>query len=156
MNWEVVTGISSVIAILISILAWWTSYRAAKDQSKLTLRETELVRLLIAKEQRDHASSLSTEVSARLHNTGKHNWKLRVFNRGPAEAKNVRLEVLSENSFFSESWISNKFPMPRMEAGQSVDILASVVLSSHEKEDIRILWDDSTGKNRSNTITVTI
>ena len=156
MIWNIITALSSFAAVVVSALALWAARKANKDNSHLTMREAELVRLLLIKEQREQSDKEQTEMSARLYSSGKHNWKLRVFNRGPAEARNVRLEVTCDNSYISKKWINEKFPMDRMEAGQSVDLLASVHLGSHLKEDIRLIWDDSSAPDRSNVVTVTI
>ena len=156
MNWEAVSAIAVVLSVAISIIALFIARKANMDNSHLTIREAEYLRLLIAKEQREHQNNERTVVSARLYKSGKSEWKLRVFNRGPAEARNIRIELLEEASFFDPQWVSKKFPMPRMESGQSVDLLAFVHLGSHSKEDLRLIWDDQSGTNRSQTVTVTI
>lgn len=156
MTTDLVANLMAAFALVISAAALAHSVRQGRRQHGLTLRETEYVRLLLAKEHREAKLAETASLSARLYMSGKSDWRLKVFNRGPGMARNVRLAFDTENSLFSESWVEDKFPMEKMEAQQSVEILAFPHLQSRSKEDITLMWDDDSGSERSNIVTVTI
>lgn len=94
-------------------------------------------------------------VFARAFREGK-DWKVKVSNAGPSEAKNVRLVLDDQNHLVSENAVKGKFPMDRMEKGQSVDFWVFVHISSPRKETLMIQWDDSSGANREKRIEITL
>jgi hypothetical protein len=147
----------AILALLLSGIAVWQTNVGQKSQEPLTDREIELIRRQLSKFEQDERASKEANVSAKLYKVSKNNWKLRVFNRGPAEARNVGVELTrAEGSMFSPDWIAEKLPLKTMEKGASVDITAFVHMGSASKEEIRIKWDDPSESNRTKTVEVTI
>ncbi|MDO8884518.1 hypothetical protein, partial [Pseudotabrizicola sp.] len=60
------------------------------------------------------------------------------------------------NILACEDAIQGKFPMDRMEHGQSVDFWANVDKDSPIKESLTIQWDDSSAVERKNTVEITV
>ncbi|MGX9353301.1 hypothetical protein ACS3QZ_19060 [Shimia sp. W99] len=144
-------------ALLLSFVAIWQTRKGQKSQERLTDREVELVRRQLAEFENIERASKEANVSARLYSSSKNNWKLRIFNTGPADACNVDVEiVLSEGSMLSKKWLEAKLPLKVMEKGASVDINAFVHLGSAAKEEILIKWDDPSGKSRVKRVEVTL
>ncbi|UWQ32214.1 hypothetical protein K3555_16880 [Leisingera sp. M527] len=144
------------LAFFISLLAYIETKRANRSQSRLTDREVELVRIQIQTAQNEAKREKTAAVSARLNKVDKSSWKLRVFNTGPAPALNIRLVLDEQNSIIQENSASRKFPMSKLEKGQSVELAAFVHMQSNPKEWLRIRWDDPSGKDRENRIEITI
>ncbi|MEM9394878.1 MAG: hypothetical protein AAGA38_13540 [Pseudomonadota bacterium] len=146
----------SLFALLIAALAFWETRKTNQNQNQLTSREIELVRIQISKAQQDAKHDQTAQVSARLVKKSKNSWCLRVFNLGPAEARNVRLVLSDDNKIIQDETGSGKFPMARMEKGQSVDVLARVFIGVPPKEEIELHWEDASANNRRNKIEITI
>jgi len=151
------SDIIALAALLLSAIAIWQSRSAQASQERLTTREIELVRQQLEHLKRDERLWKTADVSARLYKVGKNDWRLRVFNKGPALAENVMVKILeTEKSLFSEDWIKQKMPMSRMEKGDSVDIHAFVHMQSNLKENLELVWDDPSESNRRKTVEVSI
>lgn len=148
---------SALAALVLSIIAIWQTRSAQKSQEGLTTREIQLVRHQLADYEKAERAEKEANVSARLYKVGKSDWKLRVFNKGPAEARNVDVEVcVPEGSMFSQEWIAQKLPIKVMEKGENVDITAFVHLGSAYKEEIILKWDDHSENGRRKAVEVTI
>ncbi|GLS86482.1 hypothetical protein GCM10010873_14560 [Cypionkella aquatica] len=144
----------SAVALFVSILAIWQTHRQASNSERLTEQEIELVRQQLASNRRSAIEERQAGVSARMFKDGK-GWKVRVFNAGLSEAKNVRLVLDDQNQLVTENAVRGKFPMARMERGQSVDFLSFVHMASPDKETLTIQWDDASGKDRENQVEIT-
>ncbi|MDO6456517.1 hypothetical protein Q4560_06850 [Celeribacter halophilus] len=143
-------------ALTVSGLTFWQTRTALQKQNNLSDREIELIRIQLSKSYDEHAKSKKANVSARMFKIDKTTWRVRIFNSGQAEATNVRLLLDDQNQMVSTGMISGKFPMTKLESGQSVDINAIVHMQTPPKETLRIRWDDESGLNRENTTEITI
>ncbi|WP_298356019.1 hypothetical protein [uncultured Litoreibacter sp.] len=142
----------SLGALGISIAALVYTMISSRDQKELILRETELVRIQLEKEKAVLRESESAMVSARLYEHSKGRWKIRVFNTGPAAAKNVAIVADAEDSFITENELKRKFPVKKLTKGQHVELNAFIHLSSPGKETIRLIWEDRTGASREENV----
>ena len=145
----------ALLAMLASLFALWQTHKIAARSDRLTEQEIELIRQQLASNRQLAIEEKLANVSARMFKDGK-TWRVRVFNAGPSEARNVRLLLTDSNYLVCQNAIHGKFPMERMEKGQSVDFWAIVTQSSPNKESLTIQWDDSSGLNRKNTVEITI
>jgi hypothetical protein len=145
----VTSDIIAVFALVISAWALWDSRRSNRSSLRLSEQEIELVRHQLTSMRQSVEQEKRANVSARMYKDGK-NWRVRVYNSGPADARNDNNKLVTENA------INGKLPMERMEKGQSVDFWALVHLSSPKKEAVLIKWDDATGLDRENRVEITI
>ena len=146
----------SAIALVLALLAIYQTYQATRSQNRLTEREIELVRIQIQQARESAKRESTASVSARSHKLDKTTWRLRVFNSGPADAQNVRLVFDDQNSLIDSSAANRKFPMAKMEKGQSVDVNMYVHMQSNSKEWLTIRWDDQSQVDNENRIEITI
>ena len=155
MESQVTSDIIAVVALFISAWALWDSRRLNRSSLRLSEQEIELVRHQLTSMRLSVEQDKRANVSARMYKEGK-NWRVRVFNSGPSDARNVRL-ILDENNYLvTESAINGKLPLERMEKGQSVDFWARVHMSSPTKEAVLIKWDDAAGIDRETRVEITI
>ena len=144
-----------IAALVVSLLALWQTHRVSADSKRLTEQEIELIRQQLAANRLAAVQEKQASISARMYKDGK-SWRVSVYNSGPAEAKNVRLLHDDTNQLVSKDAIDGKFPLVKMEKGQSVDFWANVHMTSPLKETLVIQWDDLSGPNRENRVEITV
>jgi hypothetical protein len=143
------------LSLFLSIVVHFSSRNHNKKNEELIRHEIELIRVQLQKEKKDAKDELKANVSARMFKVGKNNWKIRIYNLGPATAKNVIISKYENDEFIHEGLITAKFPMKKMEPGQSVELSAFVHFHSKQKEIIELTWDDTSGTQNKNTIEIT-
>ncbi len=156
MDGQMITNLISSLAVVVSIVALFVTLRSTRASERLSEREIELVRFQLTKARREIEDEKRASVSARLYKVDKSNWRLKVYNQGPAEAKNVRIVLNEQNQLIDARSASEKFPMTRLEVGQSVEMNAYVHLASPSKEWIVLNWDDASGIDRENRLEITL
>ncbi|MCF6304794.1 MAG: hypothetical protein L3J33_05435 [Rhodobacteraceae bacterium] len=148
--------IISLVAILVAVVSLWISYVNSKNQKALSLYELEWLRIQIAGAQTEYSAGRKASLSARMYQIGKTDWRIKLFNRGPSDAFNVRVELNDDNEFLRKNEVDRKLPLNKMEKGQSVEFIAIVPLATHAKEEITIVWLDSENTEKRTTVTLTL
>ncbi len=138
-------GFSEAIALVALVVAFYYGWQ----NSKLTKR-------LIVKEAGDAEARSRADLGANFLKIGKSH-RLKIFNRGNAAARNVRIEILdADDNCLIQSDIDSKFPHECIEPHQGVELVASVHLGSKRKHPIRLIWDDEFRSNNEKTVYPTI
>lgn len=143
----------SVLALIVSGVALRHTIVSSKHQTELTLRETELVRIQIDNELSKKKSEANSSISARMYKDTNRSWKVRIYNPGPANVKNVTLKI-AEDSFLSSDEVAEKFPLAKLENGHFVELIAFIHLQSKPKEDLTVYWQDEMGGQHENRVTL--
>jgi hypothetical protein len=144
--------LSDVAAFLALIVAVWSviqTTRFNKRQNAFAETAQRLNEMLIAREAADAEGQLAADVSANFIKIGKNDYRLKIFNRGPGSARNVRLEMLRGGDLVSRGEIEKKFPLPMLERQQNVDLICFVHLGSDLTMEVRLFWDDDKEQGRS-------
>ena len=142
---------SDVAAALALVVAVWSAVQTGRfnrRQNEFAETAERLNNLLIARETAASQEQGKADISANFVKTGKHNHRLKVFNRGIATARNVRLDVLAGEELLDSAGLRDKFPVPALDRHQTVELLAYVHFGSPRRCHVRLLWDDDTGKGR--------
>lgn len=144
---------------IVALLALVGSLESIRRTSKFNKRQTEfsetanrLNTLLVEKEQLDSEKLSTAELSANFVKSGKHSYKLKVFNKGESLAENVRIEFPNGSEIVMLSDVERKFPLKTLEPQQSVELIASVHMQSPPNTEFVLTWDDESGKGRSKTL----
>jgi hypothetical protein len=146
--------IASVASALVAFAALIISGVSLHKSNKTNARQDELNRLLIERETREGQDSKRADLSANIIAVGHRNHRLKVFNRGKATARNVRLIDLQENaSVLAQNVIRQKFPVPILEQHQSVEVAAIQLSSGPSRAHIMLIWDDETGSDIEKELT---
>jgi hypothetical protein len=108
-DWQ---SVIAALALLFSIYTFWKQYRLGKEQA---VQQKQLNDLMIAKELVEAQNTKKADVSANLIKVGENNYRVKVLNRGKAEARNVRIEDSASGSYLIEQDVKSKFPLERLE-----------------------------------------
>lgn len=141
-------GVSDVAAIAALAISIWTAVKTDRFNKRQTAFEATNERLnlmLIEKETEENQAQKRADVSANFYQSGKNNYRLKVFNKGQGTAKNVMFYVIDDCDLFIENDIERKFPVPILEQHQSVELIAAVSMGSPSRAHIKLTWDDETG-----------
>jgi len=141
-------SVSDIIALMALVFSAWSLYqnhRFNKRQSVFEETNAKLSQILIEKETGEIAEQKKAELSANFVKIGK-NHRLKIFNRGKAVAKNVRLELLDNgDSLLQQNEADRKFPVPVLETHGCVELIAFVHMGSPSRAHIKLIWDDESG-----------
>jgi len=129
-------------ALALSAVATVMTLLFNRRQKKLNETQEELNRLLMAKESVEATNAKKADLGASFNKLGSNKYRLKVFNKGKAVARNVRLEPLEGTDCLMQSDIDSKFPLEQMEPHQSVDLIAAVHYETQSKQPVRLIWSD--------------
>lgn len=151
MNLITVT-VSDVAAFLALVVAVWSAWHTAsfnRRQNDFAETAQRLNQLLITREAAENEQQRQADVGANFVRVGKHNYRLKVFNRGATIARNVRLKMLSGDDLLGDSELKQKFPVPLLERHQTVELICRVHMQSPRRAHIKLIWDDDAGTDRA-------
>lgn len=147
---SVASAVVAFVALIVSVISIHKTNKFGETTDRLN-------RLLIEREKADGLTLKQADLSANIIKVGKSNYRLKIFNRGKSVAKNVKLiDMDKDNTALIASEIQRKFPVPILEQHQSVELVATVDLGSGPRIDIKLVWDDDTGKNNEKELTPVI
>lgn len=130
------------IALLLSVFAMWQTASFNKKQKTLIESQEKLNILLLEKENEGVVKEKSADLGASFIKLGSNKYRLKIWNKGSATAKNVRIEFPEGNDVVSDSDLANKFPMESLERHQSVELTAFVHMQTKRKHIVRLIWED--------------
>lgn len=151
-----VSDIAAIIAIFLSGYAIWTTRNFNKRQLSLIESQEELNKRLLAQNDSDASESRKADVGASYVKLGNSKYRLKVFNKGKAPARNVRIEFPDGDTPVPKSEIENKFPMEVLEQHQSVNLIAAVSLGTPSKQTAIIRWSDEHSDSNEKTVYLTL
>lgn len=153
-TWDTGDGIASV-ALILSIVATYTSWRFNRDQKAFMETQERLNRLLLEKEAGEVSSGKRADLGASFLKLGR-SYRLKIYNKGKCPARNVRLEFPDGNSLILEDDIRDKFPFQVLDVHQAVELVAAVHMGSQSKLAVRLLWEDDFSPNNEKTLYATL
>ncbi|MXZ48208.1 MAG: hypothetical protein F4Z13_02990 [Candidatus Dadabacteria bacterium] len=150
------SDIIAVFALLLSSYATWQTLRFNKKQESLVETQEKLNKLLLRKEEVEALSDRQADLGASFIKLGKYEYRLKIWNKGNASARNVRLEFPEGNNVLIKSEIDEKLPLESLEKYQSVELLAAVDFQTKSKHIIRLVWDDDTKEQNEKLVYPTL
>lgn len=130
------------LAFLLSSYATWQAVSFNKKQKSLVESQEKLNNLLLEKENEGVIKDKSADLGASFIKLGSSRYRLKIWNKGSATAKNVRIEFPEGNDVIIESEVTDKFPMESLERHQSVELIAAVHMQTKRKHVVRLIWED--------------
>lgn len=135
--------IISALALILSGIATWRTFRFNKRQEALIESQDKLNALYLKKEENDATNEKKANLGVSLIRLGGSHHRLKVWNKGPAVATNVHIEFPEGNELVPESEIDEKFPLECLDSHQSVELVAAVHMGTKRKQLVRLIWEDS-------------
>lgn len=130
------------LALLLSAYAMWVTTRFNGRQKALIESQERLNNILLDKETNDSLAVKKADLGATFIRLGTNQHRLKIWNKGKASARYVRLEFPEGNDVLIESELETKFPLESLDCFQSVELIAAVHMGSKRKQVIKLLWDD--------------
>ncbi|QVR68984.1 hypothetical protein [Acinetobacter sp. BHS4] len=144
------------LALLVSIYALYQNHKTNQRQARLVEMEIKLNQFLIQKEEDDFFSKQTADIKARYFKIGSNNYRLRIWNDGLGEARNVSLSFANTYLIpLLQDEVDSKFPL-NLDSKQSVTLLASVSYDTPTKHSIQVSWDDDVKNGNSKELTLTL
>ena len=144
------------LALLLSIYATWKTIRF-NDRQKALIESQELLnKRLLAREEEQALADRRADLGANFIKLGRSDWRLKVFNKGPAPARNVRISFPEGQECFIDSDINSKFPLEVLEPMQDVELIAGITMGSKRKYAIGLAWEDDSSDVNEKTVYVTL
>lgn len=130
------------LAFLLSGYATWQTVSFNKKQKSFVESQEKLNNLLLEKENEGAVKDKSADLGASFIKLGSSKYRLKIWNKGSATARNVRIEFPEGNDVVIDSEVSDKFPMESLERHQSVELIAAVHMQTKRKHVVRLIWED--------------
>ena len=157
MNYQFsVSDIAALLALILSAYSFKKTLDFNKKQNEFIETNDKLNKLLIEKEKDDLLAKKSADISANYVKLGRADYRIKVFNKGQSTANNVRIEILEGKDLFFQDEINSKFPIETLERQQGIELIVPLDNQSPDKSKIKFIWDDETGKDRNNTVSIVI
>jgi len=151
-----ISEIVSIIALALSGYAIWTTSRFNKRQISLIDSQDQLNKRLLEQGEKETLDAQKADMGASFLKLGSSKYRLKVFNKGQAAARNVRISFENEDNPVGKNEIERKFPMEILEKHQSVELIAAVHMRTAAKHTMKIYWEDDHSKNNEKTVYPTL
>ena len=153
-DYEGLSLVVSVVAAGLALASLWQSWRSSRKLIELQREQSDLARLQRGILEREQAATLRADI--RLEVVGD---RLYVKNIGPAEARNVTLEVImpegGSDSVLIESEMRGKLPVTLLSQDQ-IDMLIAKTFPMPDALHMRVRWTDVIGQPQEQKQTLTL
>lgn len=130
------------LAFFLSAYATWKTVQFNDRQKSLIESQERLNRRLLEKEDDETREERKANLGATFIKLGSNNYRLKIWNKGKATARNVSIEALEGGDCLIQSDIDGKFPLEILEMHQSVELIAAVHMGTKSKHPIKLCWSD--------------
>jgi hypothetical protein len=149
---DVVAG----LALFLSAYAIWTTLKFNRRQISLIESQQRLNEVLLKKGESEALDARKADLGASFIKLGSSNYRLKIWNKGKASARDVRIDFPEGNDVVPHSEIERKFPLESLEQYQSVELIAAVSMDTKSKHTIRLAWSDGYSDKNEKTVYVTL
>lgn len=145
--------LTDAIALLALLLSAYSIYKTIKfnqRQDEIANTADYLNKIILRREQENAVNAISADLNARIVKIGKSH-RLKIYNKGKSPARNIRLVYPAVKEF----WIQeDALPLDIIQPGGNFDLLVSTALATPSAVTIKLLWDDTRGKNQEVETTI--
>ena len=142
---EVLSLVTSILAVVLSTISLMRTRELAKEQLELEKVTAELSKLQIESITEQKTNQTKPKFNVSLTKLGKA-YNFYISNTGQGSAYNVNFELIDcEDSPLFTSELIDIFPYQEMKPSSRIKLLASLHISSPSKYQSRISWEDESG-----------
>lgn len=152
-------GIGDVLGLGALVVAIWaaiTTKRFNDRQLRFERTAERLNQLLIEREANENQAQRRADLGVSIYKAGRSNFRMKVFNRGKAAARNVRLEEITEPGMLIRGDVDEKFPAPVLEPHASIELIVFFHMQSASRTQVRLTWDDDFGNDQTKVFHPTV
>lgn len=149
---DIFTGLAFFLSLFATFMSLWSNHK----QKSLWQSQERLNNMLLQQGEREQLSASKADLGASFIKLGSSKYRLKIFNKGKATARNVRIELPEGEGVLIASDIKAKFPLESLEQHQSVELIAAPHMGSKAKHTIRLLWADDASDNNEKTMHLTL
>lgn len=135
-------NVIAAVALLFSGYATWTTTKFNERQKSLIESQEKLNLALLEKEALERDNDKKADLGTTFVKLGSNKYRLKIWNKGKGQAKNVKIEFPDGNDIVSQNDIDAKFPLETLDEYQSVELIASVHLGTKGKHAVKLIWSD--------------
>lgn len=139
----------SLGALGVAIWAAATAKRFNERQLRFERTAERLNQLLIDREAGENQTQRRADLGVSIYKSGRSNFRMKVFNRGKAAARNVRLEEITDPGFLIRNDVDEKFPAPVLEPHAAIELIVIFHMQAASRTQIRLTWDDDFEKDQT-------
>ena len=136
------SDIVTALALFLSAYATWKTVQFNGRQKSLIESQERLNERLLAKEDNEAEVERKADLGVTFIRLGHTKYRLKIWNKGKAPARNVTIEPLGGSDCLIQSDIDEKFPLEILEAHQSVELFAAVGIGTKSKHPVKLCWSD--------------
>lgn len=150
-QFEIISTLVSVLAIIISSISLVRTRKLAKEQLELEKITANLSQLQIENLAEEKANKNKPNFNVTLSKLGK-SYYFYISNTGQGSAYNVKFELVNcEDSPLISSELEDMFPHPEMKNNSRIKLIAAIHMSSPRKYQVKLSWEDS-NKNQCDEV----
>lgn len=158
-TYETLSLLTSLLAIVVAAYALFRTHRIGLSQLDLQSKQAKLAEYqhkLLVREQEVRAKA---DLRASYVPYGRNGHKLMLINVGGVSARNIRIADLEGNPH-PEPLIRSEaeaiFPVAELRAGESVTVIAAIVMETVLPTPLIVTWDDDVGRDQQRELKVQI
>ena len=140
MDWSLFIAI---LALTFSVFVYVSHDRKLKKQEG-RLNDYQLQKIV---EEKNEKSMAAIRANVIKHDKGRR--VIKIFNSGKAIARNIRVEVLNDDHGLIFLDFNDRFPFPFMNPQDSSEFSGFITEAPTNNLHLKIIWDDSSGENRT-------
>lgn len=144
------------LAFILSAYATWQTVIFNKKQKSLIESQEKLNNILLEKEKSESDGAKQAELGANFIKIGPSKTRLKVWNKGPAVARDVIVEFLEGNDIVIPGELTEKLPMEVLERHQAIEFIAAPDMQSRRKYTLKLIWKDERSEINEKVVYLTL
>ncbi|KAE8437126.1 hypothetical protein [Vreelandella piezotolerans] len=145
-KYEILSVLLGCIATIVSLIVWFGQRKIQKESNDLQRATSELAKKQLEILLREERGKNTARLSVDLFKDGK-TYRFRITNISDVDAKDVDLNLLvkPEDSPLVKNDYEAKFPVPKLQPGSSVTLIAAIHLGSPTAYNAVLSWVNPDG-----------
>ncbi|WP_415844724.1 hypothetical protein ACMYUJ_17670 [Stutzerimonas zhaodongensis] len=146
-KYEILSVVLGCLAMFVSLVVWFGQRKMQREANDLQRATSELSKKQLEILLREEKGLNTARVSFDIIKDGK-SYRFRITNISDVDAKNVELELLlkdPDDSPLIASDYNDKFPVPRLQPGCSVTLIAAIHMGSPTAYNAILSWINPDG-----------